>query len=155
MSDKQPPNEDCESCGAKAGSWCDSSCAESPEPTSEEGLLKLARESLMLGGADVDECTVNVLARAVIAQADELAKLRAIAWQCPRCGRADLQAQHAVAHRQSCMSRTDDEQRIDELRAALREALDEWRSARDEQSIDDNDPAFDRIAELRRLADGE
>lgn len=60
---------------------------------------------------------VDTLARAVIAQDEELSALTS----CQRCGRGDLQLRHLAQHRASCMSRTDDEQRIDELLAALTE----------------------------------
>jgi hypothetical protein len=90
---------------------------------------------------------MSLLARHVLAQDEELAKLRAIAWTCTRCGRSDLDVGTAAKHRASCMSRTDDEQCIDELRAALAEAL---------RYLDDQPSAgtaadVARIAELRRL----
>ncbi len=47
--------------------------------------VELARQSLALGGADVDECDVNVLARAVIAQDEELVKLRAALAEALEC----------------------------------------------------------------------
>ena len=103
------------------------------------------------------------LARAVIAQAEELERLRTIAWTCPRCGRGDLQAQHAVQHRQSCMSRTDDEYERDDLKAelervkaGLREACnlyDETPKSCGNWSCGSSEDAAitARIAELRKL----
>jgi hypothetical protein len=39
--------------------------------------VKLAHQSLALGGADVNECDVNTLARAVIEQDAEIQRLKA------------------------------------------------------------------------------
>lgn len=94
-----------------------------------------------------ENAAFSALAACVLAQNEELAKL----WTCPRCGRSDLTIAGVSVHTASCMSRTDDEQRIDELRAALTEALDEWRHWLIRRKIDDNDPAFNRISELRKL----
>lgn len=91
-----------------------------------------------------DELVRSTLARAVIEQAEELERLRAIRIPCPRCGRPDLAPQDHATHRASCMSRTDEEYEIDELKAALREALDA--DADDCHSLGDK-----RRAELRRL----
>ena len=81
-------------------------------------------------------------------------------WTCPRCGRSDLTIAGVSVHTTSCMSRTDDEQRIDELRAALREALDaageldgygQWDY---DSKIAARVRIATRISELRRLANG-
>ena len=67
-------SEPCQVCMALGTNGIDVPCSVCgrPDPTP----LELARQSVALGGADVNECDVNALARAVLTQAGELAKLR-------------------------------------------------------------------------------
>ncbi len=129
-----------------------------PPNESAINAVKLAHEianrsnsnSLISHANAVASC--DALARAVLAQHEELTRLRAIAWTCTRCGRGDLDVGSAAAHRASCMSRTDDEQCIDELRAALGEALDMAERWFNNGRRDRTETVGDaRIAELRKL----
>lgn len=122
--------------------------------------VELACQSLALGGADVNECDVNTLARAVVAQADELAKLRAEVAAYEReidriaHGRTIESDAMCVNEVAVCNLRDDNAK----LRAALREACDLIAgTVQCESQYDDytDDPDFKRQLELRRLADGE
>lgn len=75
----------------------------------QDEAVKLARELAAIGHVTED---IDVLAQAVIAQDEELSALTA----CQRCGRGDLQLRHLAQHLASCMSRTDEEHEIDELK---------------------------------------
>ena len=131
-----------------------------------DAAVQLAREYLALAAdvrryedryADTTPDVQHALALAVIEQDEQIGKLLRERYllreklnellPCPRCGRPDLTAENVIEHRRSCMSRTDDEYRIDELKAALSEALGVLET--DPCGVDES--AAQRIAELRRL----
>lgn len=78
----------------------------------------LIAEAFVAGAATIAESTAFdahaqqlMMCRAVIAQDKELGQQI----NCPRCGRNDLQLRHLPQHLTSCLSRTDEEQRILDL----------------------------------------
>lgn len=109
--------------------------------------IELARQCLALGGADVNECDVNTLARAVLQLAEERDRSHhAALYALRQLDEVEVQRNTLLAERDIAR------EQLARLKAALLEACDLYRKAMDLEGTWADES---RVSTLRRIAEDE